>query len=108
MTEQGINKLSEAIERMSLKASLLIKARNLNLSNAQMKVYRKVINNDCILLLEMRSINILIKKGLIQEKPSKKMSSVTLRETLSKMKQALDEGVQYKSLTPYNCGYEAI
>ena len=69
MKAQELNTLSEAIERMSLKASLLMKARSLKLSEFQMNVYRKVLNNEEIGGgSEFRSIDSLIRKGLIKSK----------------------------------------
>jgi hypothetical protein len=96
MTQQGINKLSEAIERMSIKASLLIKARNLKLSNPQMIVYRKVLNNELIIILDYRSIDVLIRKGLIQTKAPVDKSGLTSAEALKLYQQN------------QRCGYEAI
>jgi hypothetical protein len=72
MKNIDINKVVTQIETISIKASLLIKARSLNLSNAQMNAYRKIVKNQITGVNEWRSIESLLKKGLIKKNYNRK------------------------------------
>lgn len=58
---------ARAIEIVAAKAALLIKARRLNLTEAQMRVYRKVVNNEMTGCWEWSSVEALKRRGLIIE-----------------------------------------
>ena len=64
--------IAEKIERMALKASLLIKARKMKLTNSQLNVYRKIVNNEVLAVREWRSLEALVKKDLIEKKTNRK------------------------------------
>jgi len=67
MNNIKLTKAATQIEIISIKAALLIKARSLNLSDAQMNAYRKIVNNQMTGVNEWRSIESLLKKGLIKK-----------------------------------------
>ena len=72
MNNIDLTKVATQIEIISIKASLLIKARSLNLSNAQMNAYRKIVKNQMTGINEWRSIESLLKKGLIKKNYNRK------------------------------------
>lgn len=72
MNNIDLTKAATQIEIISIKAALLIKARSLNLSDAQMNAYRKIVKNQMTGVNEWRSIKSLLKKGLIKKNYNRK------------------------------------
>jgi hypothetical protein len=65
MTTQNTTTIEGVINSMSRKASLLINARKLNLSSAQLNTYRKIVKGESVTIGKWKTIECLGKKGLL-------------------------------------------